>query len=139
MKFKTRLVVTFLTIILLPLVLACTAFLFIGGYLTKGQEEYGLRNSDYNLLIDPTLASKIISDGVLFEVKGILEGDSYELENIDRLSQINESIEGKSSYILVRKQDEIYYTGNELAAGQIFDKLPDFQGENIGQEPDQSR
>ena len=138
MKFKTRLVVTFLTIILLPLVLACTAFLFIGGYLTKGQEEYGLRNSDYNLLIDPTLASKIISDGVLFEVKGILEGDSYELENIDRLSQINESIEGKSSYILVRKQDEIYYTGNELAAGQIFDKLPDFQGENIGQEPDQS-
>ena len=138
MKFKTRLIVTFLTIILLPLVLACTAFLFIGGYLTKGQEEYGLRNSDYNLLIDPTLASKIISDGVLFEVKGILEGDSYELENIDRLSQINESIEGKSSYILVRKQDEIYYTGNELAAGQIFDKLPDFQGENIGQEPDQS-
>ena len=48
MKFKTRLVVTFLTIILLPLVLACTAFLFIGGYLTKGQEEYGLRNSDYS-------------------------------------------------------------------------------------------
>lgn len=57
MKFKTRLIITFLTIVLLPLVLACTAFLAIGAYLSRGQEEFGIRNEDYNVLIDPTYAS----------------------------------------------------------------------------------
>ena len=138
MKFKTRLVITFLTIILLPLVLACTAFLCIGGYLIREQEEYGIRNNDYNLLIDPTRASKLISDEIFLEVKNILDKNPHELEDLNRLSNINEKVSNKSSYIIVRKQDEIYYTGNELAAGQIFEKLPDFQGENLEQEQEQS-
>ncbi len=138
MKFKTRLVITFLTIILLPLVLACTAFLCIGGYLIREQEEYGIRNNDYNLLIDPTRASKLISDEIFLEVKNILDKNPHELEDLNRLSNINEKVSNKSSYIIVRKQDVIYYTGNELAAGQIFEKLPDFQGENLEQEPEQS-
>lgn len=138
MKFKTRLVITFFTIILLPLVLACTAFLCIGKYLISQQEEYGIRNSDYNLLIDPTQMSQLISDEIFLEVKGILDQNPYELEDISRLSDINEKVEDKSTYIIVRKQDEIYYTGNELAASQIFEKLPDFQGENLGKEPEQT-
>ena len=73
MKFKTRLVITFLTIILLPLVLASTAFLCIGAYLSREQEEYGIRTQDYNILIDPTQASKSISDEIFFEVKEILD------------------------------------------------------------------
>lgn len=138
MKFKTRLVITFLTIILLPLVLACTAFLCIGTYLSKGQEEYGIRTQDYNILIDPTQASKSISDEIFFEVKEILDNHPADLEDMGVLARINERIDGKSSYILVRKQNSLYYAGNELAASQIFDKLPDFEEENIEKELGQS-
>ncbi len=138
MKFKTRLVITFLTIILLPLVLACTAFLFIGGYLIREQEEYGIRNNDYNLLIDPTRASKAMSDEIFFEVEKILEDTPDEMEDTHRLAAMNNRISDKSSYIIVRKQDEIYYTGNKVAAEQIFEKLPHFQGENIEQRPERS-
>ncbi len=138
MKFKTRLVITFLTIILLPLVLACTAFLFIGGYLIREQEEYGIRNNDYNLLIDPTRASKAMSDEIFYEVEKILEDTPDEMEDTHRLAAMNNRISDKSSYIIVRKQDEIYYTGNKVAAEQIFEKLPHFQGENIEQRPERS-
>ena len=138
MKFKTRLVITFLTIILLPLVLACTAFLCIGAYLSKGQEEYGIRTQDYNILIDPTQASKSISDEIFFEVKEILDNHPADLEDKGVLARINERIDGKSSYILVRKQDALYYAGNELAASQIFEKLPDYEEENIEKELGQS-
>ena len=133
MKFKTRLVITFLTIILLPLVLACTAFICIGGYLIKEQEEYGFRNDDYNMLIDPTQASRLISDEIFREVEVILTEDPSNLEKENILVRINEKIANKSSYIILRKQDILFYTGNEVAAKQIFDKLPDFQEENIGQ------
>ena len=64
MKFKTRLIITFLTIILLPLVLACVVFLGIGAYLLRDQEEFGIRNEDYNVLIDPAYASRLITDEV---------------------------------------------------------------------------
>ena len=138
MKFKTRLIITFLTIILLPLVLACTAFLCIGGALIHEQEEYGFRNEDYNMLIDPTHASRLISSEIFQQAKEILREDEAGLEDIDVLSDINEKIENKSSYIIVRKNNQIYYTGNELAAKQIFDRLPEFQGEIFNQELEES-
>lgn len=138
MKFKTRLVITFLTIILLPIALASTAFLCIGGYLSKGQEEYGFRNNDYNVLINPTQASRSISDEIFLEVRGILNLQPSDLEDTDVLAGINEKIADKSSYILVRKQNQLYYAGNEMAAKQIFAKLPEFQEENIEKEWDQS-
>ena len=127
MKLKTRLIVTFLTIILLPLALACTAFLFISGFLSKGQEEYGLRNNDYNLLVDPAQASRTISDQLFFELDQLLENNPSALEDPEIFARMNEQIADKSSYVLVRRQDKVYYAGNELAANQIFDKLPGFE------------
>ena len=107
MKFKTRLVITFLTIILLPLALASTAFIFIGGYLIKEQEEYGFTNNDYNMLIDPAQSSRLISDEIFDEVKKILDSDRSGMEDENILSQINERISNKSSYIIVRRQNEL--------------------------------
>ena len=135
MKFKTRLIITFLTIILLPLVLACTAVLCIGAYLSRGQEEYGIRNEDYNLMIDPTYASQLLTDEIFTKVADILEKQPFGIEDLGVLSEINSGISGKASYILVRKQDKIYYAGNEMAADQIFDKLPDFDEEDLVQQP----
>lgn len=138
MKFRTRILITFLTIILLPIVLTATAFVFIGGYLAKGQEEYGFKNSDYSVLIDPTQASRTISDEIFFLVKEKQRQNPAQLEDIYLLEEINAKIEQRSSYIIVRKNNELYYTGNELASSQIFDKLPDFEAANIDMEMDQS-
>ena len=138
MKFKTRLIVTFLTIVLLPLVLACTAFICIGGALGKEQEEYGFRNKDYNMLIDPAQESRSISDEVFLKVKKIIKEDPAGLEDISVLAEINEEIVNKSSYIIVRKQDGLYYTGNEVAAGQIFGSLPDFEEDDAQRELNRS-
>ena len=138
MKFKTRLIITFLTIILLPLVLACVVFLGIGAYLLRDQEEFGIRNEDYNVLIDPAYASRLITDEVFLKVDEFLKADPSKLEDLEVLAMINEEIVGKSSYILVRKQDEIYYAGNELAAKQIFDQLPEFESEGMLQQLKQS-
>ncbi len=138
MKFKTRLIITFLTIVLLPLVLACTAFLCIGAYLSRGQEEYGIRSNDYNVLIDPTRASRLISDEIFLEVRALLDDDPSELEDLDTLARINDKITDRASYILVRKGEGIYYAGNQLAAAKIFDKLPDFEEEDMPKQDEQS-
>ena len=138
MKFKTRLLITFLTIILLPIVLALTAFLIIGGYLSKGQEDLGLQVNNYNVWIDPAETSRHLSDEIFVEIREGLKNNPHLLEDTTVLDAINEDIADKSSYLIVRKGKELYYTGNQLASAQIFDKLPDFNEEDIDSEMAQS-
>ena len=134
MKFRTRILITFFTIILLPCLLAITAFLLIGSYLTRPQDEYGVIHTDYNVWIDPTVASRTISDEIFSETKEHLKQNPQALEDIAVLEALNEKISGRSSYIIVRKGKLLHYTGNQLAADSIFDKLPDFAEENIDSE-----
>lgn len=131
MKLKTRLIITFLTIVLLPTFLTITAFIFIGGYLTRSQQELGFRNSDYSVMIDPAQASRHISDEVFLEAQELLSEDPDALENPEILAALNAEVMNRSSYILIRKNDQILYAGNEQAASIIFDSLPDFSAENI--------
>lgn len=132
MKFRTRILITFLTIILLPTILALTAFLLIGTFLARGQAEYGFSNKDYNVWIDPTAASRIMSDEIFLEAEEKLKNNPQALEDEEILREFNEQLADRASYIIIRKNDEMYYAGNQAAADKIFDKLPDFEEENIG-------
>lgn len=138
MKFKTRLVITFLTIVLLPSFLAITAFVCIGGYLTKSQEELGIQTKDYEVLIDPAQASQRMSNEIFMEFKEVLLNHPEMLGEETFWKSLNDEVTERSSYLLVRKGNGLYYTGNEQAAGIIFDMLPSFHVENVEHNLNQS-
>lgn len=131
MKFKTRLLVTFLTIVLLPLLLTAVAFVSIGGYLMNAQREYGMMNIDYTMMSEPAQTFEQISEDMFHKVKKQLDEDGTQLENREYLSELNKEIEDKASYIIVRKENRIYYTGNEAASARIFDRLPPYGYANV--------
>ncbi len=54
--------------------------------------------------------------------------DESRFEDIEYLSDIEKNVARSSTYLIVRKGQDIYYTGNEDAAEAIFDKLPDYGG-----------
>ncbi len=124
MKFKTRLLVTSLTIVLLPLALTAAAFIGIGSYLLKTENENGIANVDYRMATDPIEAFVEISDEIFREVRKQTAAGASRLEDREYLSALNKKIENRSSYIIVRKNDYVYYTGNASAAGSIFEHLP---------------
>ena len=132
MKFKTRLWITFLMIVLLPLLLTAIAFISIGGYLLNAQKEYGIVVSDYTMMSDPVQTAEQIADEIFREVKGQIARDEIYLENKEYLAHLNKRIENKGSYIIVRKGNVIYYTGNKTAADKIFDLLPKYGYANDG-------
>ena len=132
MKFKTRLLITFLTIVLLPLMLTMIAFMSIGGYLMNAQREFGLVNMDYTMVSEPEQAFEKISEEIFREVERQIDEDEALMEDIEYLSGLNGEIKDKASYILVRKGNDIYYTGNEAAASKIFDLLPGYGYGNAG-------
>ncbi len=131
MKFKTRLLITFLTVLILPLVLTAAAFLGIGGYLLKDFNEYDVRNINRNMLTDTSQLFGEITDQVYLQIKNKIEQDKTQLESIVYLENINESLKNKASYIIVRKGNQLYYAGNPVDAAQIFTRMPDYNASGM--------
>lgn len=124
MKFKTRLWVTFATIVLLPLVLTAVAFFLIGIGLLQSQQAQGMGNVDYATMSEGVEAIGEQTQELYEDLLVRLEENPHAFEDVEYLEEITDSIGKKNSYILVRKDEEIYYTGNGAAAEQILAKLP---------------
>lgn len=122
MKFKTRLQVTFVSIIFLPLLLTMMAFLMIVIYLTNGNPAGGLQNMKYPWHNMQEFVNA--TDNAYFILLDQVRTDSKKLEDREYLAQINNETSRTSTYLIVRKNQMIYYAGDWDAARQIFFKLP---------------
>ncbi|MBD5475150.1 MAG: HAMP domain-containing histidine kinase [Lachnospiraceae bacterium] len=129
MKFRTRLLVTSLTIVLVPLLLTSIAFLFVGGHVEDAEEEFGILDGN-NLSISYTIENySHVTEEVLKAVKDQIALDSSKLEDKEYLNEISGELNNRISYIIVRKKNRLYYTGNERAAERIFEMLPEYGNE----------
>lgn len=129
MKFRTRLLVTSLTIVLVPLLLTSIAFLFVGGHVEDAENEIGILDGN-NLSISYTIENySHITEEVLEAVKNQIAQDASKLEDREYLDGISGEMNDRISYIIVRKGNSLYYAGNERAAERIFALLPEYGNE----------
>lgn len=126
MKFKTRLQVTFIMIIVLPLVLTTLAFCGIGLYLMNVQKGLPMDKIDYSAVSENMQEIVERTDKAFLVLKDQVRRDASRLADVEYLEQVNSEIARRSTYIIVRKGSELYYAGNETAARDIFPKLPGY-------------
>lgn len=127
MKLRTRLFITFSTMVILPLVLTTVAYMSIGFYMTHTlQREYGFETVDYETLSNSIQASGEQTALLFHQFLEIIKTSPENLEDVSFLSALNDEAKEKASYIIVRKGHELYYTGNTTAANKIFEKLPPY-------------
>lgn len=126
MKFKTRLRITFILIVFLPLILTAFAFCGIGLYLMNVQKGMPVEQMDYTILSENMKELVETTDRAYNVLREQIRKDPSKLEDIEYLEDVNSNISRKTTYIIVRKDDEMYYAGNEEAAEAIFDELPDY-------------
>lgn len=104
MKFRTKLIITFLTVILLPLLLSAIAFLAIGAVLIHNSDlSYGFETTDYSTMSDSLASFSDITDDIFCDIEQLAETDPSRLEDKEYLAAMNEDAFKRSSYILVRK------------------------------------
>lgn len=126
MKFKTRLQITLLTIIALPLLLTVLAYCFIGAILVNYRQGHSIQEWDYSLMTESFESFANTAELTYGEILEQAEKDITRLEDVTYLQELNNKIAKKSAYLLVRKDKELYYTGNKALSDKIFDKLPDY-------------
>jgi signal transduction histidine kinase len=124
MKFKTRLMIASVAMILVPFLLMIVAFLLMGSHIEDAEE--GVLNRDSASFTYTMENYGRITEEILDKVKSQIAENPELLEDRDYLDEISADLKNKSSYIIVRKGDTIYYTGNSKAARKIFPSLPEF-------------
>ncbi|MCM1145805.1 MAG: HAMP domain-containing histidine kinase [Blautia sp.] len=133
MKFKTRLLVISIFIIVVPLLLTAAAFMGIGIYMVNSEREYGASDQNYTSFSYTLETYNQMTEDVLVEVRARMKEEPGSIEDIGYLETLNKALGNQSSYIIVRKNDDIYYTGNPNAADRIFAKLPEYR-EGVSEE-----
>ena len=126
MKFKTRLQVTLITIIVLPLLLTVLAYCFIGATLVNFRQGHSIQEWNYSLMTESFESFANTAELTYEEILEQAKADITKLEDTVYLQELNDKISKRSAYLLVRKNNELYYTGNEELSDKIFDKLPDY-------------
>lgn len=129
MKFRTRLLVTSIAIVLVPLLLTLISFIVIGGQVEDAESEFGILDKD-TLSFSYTIENySHITEEVLQQAKEQIAHNTLKLEDKEYLEEISGALNRRFSYIVVRKGDRLYYAGNEKAASKIFKMLPEYGNE----------
>ncbi len=126
MKFKTRLRVTFVAIIVLPLALTALAFCLIGLYLINVQR--GLPPEELNYTLKAENMQDVVdsTDHIYLQLRDQAQSNPSMLADMGYLQKISSEIAQRTTYIIVRKGAELYFAGNEAAARKIFPVLPEY-------------
>lgn len=126
MKFRTRLMITFTTIIVLPLLLTAIAFFVIGGYLVNLQQGYKLQDIDYAVVSESFQAAAGMVDEIYEIMVDQVEQDVNRLEDTAYLERLEDSLPNTTAYYIIRKDGQILYSNNPEAAQRLLPDLPEF-------------
>lgn len=128
MKLKTRLVIAFFVIILVPFLLFSIAFFAFSNYQSRVLEEsYGVPVSVEDMSDSMQVIGKS-TQSIFEQLKIQAETDTEKFLDENYLNQINEELSDKYSYLLVRKEADVYYNGSGQDVSYIFSELPVYRG-----------
>ena len=131
MRFRSKLIITSIAIVIIPVLLAVVAYVGLGHYLIYRQQSLNPASGiDYGMVSDPGGTFAEMTDEITGEIAYNMESDPFILENESYLEQLDSEIATKYSFIIVRKNDTIYYVQNRDAAASVINELPGY-GNNI--------
>ena len=132
MKLRTRLFITGIMIVILPLFLTSIAFFGIGMSIIHMQkQDYDIETTSYSMMSEDMQTFGEATEELFNELQNQADKDSSVFADKDYLGTLCERLKGKSSYIIVRKGNALYYTNNELATSKLFNRLPSFGDETM--------
>lgn len=126
MTLKTRIIVAFLAIIIIPFLLAgIVIFWFANSKIRALGEEYGIKEPTYESLYNSSLAISKNMDREFEKLQKLVTENSEDLEDNSYLNSIQEELDDSGLYIALRKGNSIYYNGSTIFTDEeLLQSLP---------------
>ena len=134
MKLKNRIYISFFVIVLVPLLLTGIAFWGFAVYQVRSlQKQYGIEEITYENLSNNTYMLNKITQKLCTALQKTVETEPDKMEDTEYLNNINQELNEKNAYLVVRKGNMITYNKSGLDSQVIASELPvygDMPGEN---------
>lgn len=112
MKLKTRLIIAFLTIILIPIVLTVAMVTVMSKpQISSFEKTYGLTGTTVESLSNSTQIFSRITEESYRRLEQLVKASPEEMEEATVLEEINEELGKKKAYLIVRKDATVVYIG----------------------------
>lgn len=130
MKLKTRLMIAFLTLILLPILMSVAIIFILSKYqISTIEKTYELSDTTVESLSNSMQVLSRLTEKPYRELKQMVKDDPSEMEDATCLEEFNQELYKKSAYLLVRKDQTIIYVGEDMdEARAVIMELPEYGG-----------
>lgn len=126
MKLKTRLIIGFVTVMILPLILSLTVIVIFGQMQIRSIERnYGITGADYTIITNPISALNQVTEPIFHQLSIAANRDTSQLEEDSYLDEINKELEMMNAYLVTRRDGEIAYQGEDISQ-DIVNVLPEY-------------
>ena len=137
MKLRSKLIVTFLILILVPVLFTTAAFFLFGHYQMNAVKRlYGLENVTYETLSNTTAMLSRITRETYESMRETARTDPDEFEDSGYLDAVNANLESRYSFLAVRKDGSFTYVGDEEDQTELLDSLPEYGAHDADQDQD---
>ena len=128
MKLKNRMVISFFVIILVPLILTGVAVAGFTMYQVWSLEKkYGIEGVTYENLSNNTMLLSKMTQKTFSTLEKTASSDSEKLEDF-----IKKHADANNAYLLVRKDDDVFYCGAQTQDELLFSELPEYGDASAG-------
>lgn len=127
MKLKDRLLMAFIILIAMPvMLLAIVAGTIVRLQMNSIEESYDVETDTLQVITNPIQILNRLTRGYYNEIKLAALKSPEQLEDKEYIEKLNRELMGKYSFVIVRKNDELVYVGNEYKLRLIKDNLQKF-------------
>lgn len=126
MKLKTRLIISFVTVTILPLLLSIAVIVgFSTLQLRSIERNYGIQGATYEILLNPTSMLNKVTESSYQQLNITATRAAEKFDDITYLDEMNQELRKMNSYLILRENEEIVYSGSDEAA-QVYRELPEY-------------
>ncbi len=126
MKLKTRLIMTFMTVIVLPVILSVTVITAFGRYqISAFERTYHISGTSYSSFINPVGLMSKVTNSTLRKLERVAKSEPEQLIDRAYLEEINEDLEKKNAFLMIRLDGKMYYEGKNVDR-ELQNHLPDY-------------
>ncbi len=126
MKLKTRLIMAFITVAILPLLLSLTVIFAFGQLqLRTIEKNYGITGATYESLSNPIRMLSKVTEKSYKQLTITTNREPEKLDDANYLNSINQELETMNSYLILRGEEKILYSGSISEKTEyVYEELP---------------
>lgn len=126
MKFRNKIIISFCIIIFVPLVLATGVLFAFQQIQVKAIEQtYGVQDENYGYFSNSVQLLNRYTKDIYNELQKTTQEEPEKFEEMDFLEELNNRLEAKASYLIVRRNEELSYISRN-ASTALLTQLPDY-------------